>query len=255
MVAVIAVAVVARVVIVSRTIAASKAAVAQSGTDIVAVSVIESVVVVVVVVIVVGGHPVVVMPPSVTVIPIVMMVRVMISPTPTIGKAVVIPSVTIIIWAVCVAGPPPIVAHINAYAPVIWVVIVPIEIGVEGIVIPPSAIEVAVETADTGGVIIVIVIVLIVIVVGDVGVARGCGRLGSASLRILDERLADAGIVGFGVNQRAVLVIFIYNGIGLYDIVARLIGFCCSGFLRHGSLVLLVLGRGVDVIIIGIRAR
>ena len=242
-------------VIVSRTVAAAKAAVTQRGTYVVAMPVIKRVVVVIVVVIVVCGHPVVVMPPSVAVIPIVVMVRMMISPTPTVCETVVVPAVTIIIWTVCIARPPPVITHINAYTPVIWVVIIPIEIGVEGIIISPSAVEVAVETADAGGVIIIIVIVLIVIVVGDVGVARGRSRLGSASLSILDERLADARIVGFGVNQRAVLVIFIYNGIGLYDIVARLIGFCCSGFLRHRSLVLLVLGRGVDIIIIGIRAR
>ena len=230
-------------VIVSRTVAAAKAAVTQRGTYVVAMPVIKRVVVVIVVVIVVGGHPVVVMPPSVAVIPIVVMVRMMISPSPTVCETVVVPAVTIIIWTVCID------------TPVIWVVIIPIEIGVEGIIIPPSAVEVAVETADAGGVIVVIVIVLIVIVVGDVGVARGRSRLGSASLSILDERFADAGIVGFGVNQRAVLVIFIYNGIGLYDIVACLIGFCCSGFLRYRSLVLLVLRRSVDIIIIGIRAR
>ena len=240
-------------VIVSRTVAAAKAAVTQRGTYVVAMPVIKRVVVVIVVVIVVGGHPVVVMPPSVAVIPIVVMVRMMISPSPTVCETVVVPAVTIIIWTVCIARP--VITHINAYTPVIWVVIIPIEIGVEGIIIPPSAVEVAVETADAGGVIVVIVIVLIVIVVGDVGVARGRSRLGSASLSILDERFADAGIVGFGVNQRAVLVIFIYNGIGLYDIVACLIGFCCSGFLRYRSLVLLVLRRSVDIIIIGIRAR
>ena len=99
------------------------------------------------------------------------MIGMMISPAPTIGEAVVIPAVTIIVRTVRVAGPPPIVAHINAYTPVIWIVVIPIQVGVERVVITPSAIEVAVEPANAGGVIIVIVVVLIIVVVGDVGVA------------------------------------------------------------------------------------
>ena len=81
MVAVVAIAVVGRMVVISRTVAASGVVVAQRGTDIVAVSVVERVVAVEVVMVVVGRHPVVVVPASDAVVPMVVMVRVMISPS------------------------------------------------------------------------------------------------------------------------------------------------------------------------------
>jgi hypothetical protein len=113
-VAVVAIAVVGRMIVVSRTVSASRVVVTQGGTDIVAVSVVERVVAVEVVMVVVGCHPVVVVPASDAIVPIVVMVRVMISPSPTIGVTVVIPAVTIVVWTVGIAGPPPVVTHINA---------------------------------------------------------------------------------------------------------------------------------------------
>jgi len=157
-------------IVISRTIATTYAVVAQRGSDVVAVSIVEGVVTVEIVVIVVGGHPIVVMPIMVTIIPIVVMVRMMVSPSPTIGETVVIPAISIVVRTVGVAWPPPVIAHVNAYTPVIWIVIIPVKVGVERIVITPSAVKVAVEATNAGCVIIIVVVILIIIVVGNVGI-------------------------------------------------------------------------------------
>jgi len=99
-------------IVVSRTVATAYAVVAQGGTDIVAVTIVEGVVTVEVVVVVVGSQPIVVVP--VTIIPIVVVIGMMISPSPTIGETVVVPTISIVVRTVGVAGPPPVVTHINA---------------------------------------------------------------------------------------------------------------------------------------------
>lgn len=135
-------------------------------------AIVEGVVAVEIVVIIVGSHPVVVVPVAVTIIPVVVKMWMMVCPTPTVREAIVVPTVTIVVRTVVVARPPPVVAHVNTYAPVVWIVVIPIQVGVERVVIAPSAIEVAMEATDAGGVIIVIIIIfVIIIIIGDVGIA------------------------------------------------------------------------------------
>lgn len=254
-VVVVVVAVFGWMVIVSRTVATTGVAVAQRRADIVAMTVVEGVVAVKVVVVIVGRQPVVMVPMArIAVIPV-MVVRMMISPSPAIGEPIVVPPVTIVIRTVGVAWPPPIITHVNAYAPVVWVVIVPVQVCIEGIIVTPPTIQVGVETTDARSVIIVIVIILvIIIVIGDVGVPR-TGLNGSSRTRssgivcVLDERFADAWIVRFRVNQSAVFIIFVDDGIGL-DSIGCLVRWRGIGLFR-GS-ILPVLRCGVNVVIIGV---
>lgn len=66
---------------------------------------------------------------------------------------------------------------------------------------------------------------------------------------IFDERFADARIVRFGINQGAVLIIFVNDGIWL-DGIGRLVRWGGAG-LFWGS-ILPILRRGVNVIVIGV---
>ena len=170
MVGIVIVAVVAGVRITCRS-SSSIDIVSYSRSYIVAMSVIEGIVAVEIVVIVVGGQISVMIAIPVAVISVI--VWVVVCPSPTIGEAVVIKAVTIVIWTIVVTWPAPIVPHVNTYAPRRWTVVIPIEVGVERIVVAPSAIYICMESAKTGGVVIVIIVVFIIVrvVIGHVGVA------------------------------------------------------------------------------------
>lgn len=47
-------------------------------------------------------------------------------PSPPIVEAIMVPSIIIIVWPIVVAGPPPVVTHVNAYTPVAWTIIIPV---------------------------------------------------------------------------------------------------------------------------------
>lgn len=169
-VSVVVVAVVTRMIVVDRSITAADI-VADRRSYIVAMSVVERVVVVKIVVIVVGCQISIVISVPVAVISVI--VWMMVRPSPAVCESIVVIAVTIIVRAIVVTWPAPVVTHVNAYAPRRWTVIIPIEVGVERIVVTPTAIYICVESTKTGGVVIVIIVVFIIVrvVIGHVGVA------------------------------------------------------------------------------------
>ncbi len=210
MVGIVIVAVVAGVRITCRS-SSSIDIVSYSRSYIVAMSVIEGIVAVEIVVIVVGGQISVMIAIPVAVISVI--VWVVVCPSPTIGEAVVIKAVTIVIWTIVVTWPAPIVPHVNTYAPRRWTVVIPIEVGVERIVVAPAAIYVGVETAETRRIVIIIIVVfvIIIVVVDHVGTASAV----FCSFCVLNDRFAVTGIVSFGVQQVSGLIVFIYDGVCL----------------------------------------
>lgn len=108
-------------------------------------TIVEAVVRVVVVVIPVDRHRVMMVRPRIVRIPSV--VRSV--PAPTVVEAAAVPAGTIVIGTIVVVRPPPVVAHVNAYTPACWTVIVPIHVGEVGVVVTPAEGNVSVEPADT----------------------------------------------------------------------------------------------------------
>ena len=84
-------------------------AVAHRRSDVVAVTVVEAVVLVMMVVVVVNGVIAMVMVPRIVISPIV----IRIVPAPAVMETVVIPIGRVVIGAIVIVRPPPIVTHIN----------------------------------------------------------------------------------------------------------------------------------------------
>jgi hypothetical protein len=77
-------------------------------------------------------------------------------------------SVVSVVWAIIVGWIPKRISHINTNAPVVWVVGVPIHIGVIGVVVIPGIIR-RVKPSYAGGIVIIVGIVAVV-VIGYVGI-------------------------------------------------------------------------------------
>ncbi len=117
--------------------------------------------------------------------------------SPSEGVTVVVPAAAIVVGTIVRRGPPPVVTEVNTYTPGRWIRIIPVEVGEIGIVIAPAAVNIRVETTQTRGVIVVVIVVIIVIIGGGNRTVawRGINRIG-----VFDDRFANTGIVGFGVN-------------------------------------------------------
>lgn len=70
-------------------------------------------------------------------------------PSPTVVEAAVIPDGIIVVRAIVIVRPPPIVTHIDAYSPAGRAVVIPIQVGEEGVVVAPANVYIGVESADT----------------------------------------------------------------------------------------------------------
>lgn len=103
-------------------------------------------------------------------VPAVIAVRIV--PAPSVVESAVIVTVRIVVRTIVVGRPVPVIAEVDAHAPVVRVVIIPIHIGIVGIVVSPAVVDVGVKTANARRIVVVIVIVVvIIIVVCDISVA------------------------------------------------------------------------------------
>ena len=191
-------------------------AISYGRSDVVAVPIVIAVVLVVVVVIVVDGlWTVMVMVISRAVrIPSVV-VRVV--PSPTIVEAAVIPVGVIIVRAVVVVRPPPIIAQVDADTPAGGTVVIPIHVGEIGVVVAPTRVNIGVESADARAIAVIIVVVRIIDIAGGCSCRDGCGGITFNYLHVGgDHRLAAARIIGQRAEQISVLIGFINDGISFH---------------------------------------
>lgn len=211
-----------------RTLATSAAtvaaAVAHRGSDVVAVTVVVAVVVVVVVVVVVNRSGT--MTRVVWMIPwIVNVIRSVPTPTPTVVEAAAVPAGTVIVGAVVISRPPPVVAQVDAQTPAGRTVVIPVQVGEEGIIVAKAKGNIGVESAETRTVAVVVVVVRIVAVVAG-GTRAGRGGIVHHLHVGGDHRLAAARIVGQRAEQVAIFIGFVNDGIGLDRGGC---GRCCGG--------------------------
>ena len=94
-------------------------------------------------------------------------------PAPAVIESAVVVTIRIVIRTIVIGRPIPVISKIDAYAPVVRVVIIPVHVCEIGVVISPAVIDMAVETTNPRRiVIIVVIIVVVVIIVGDIRITR-----------------------------------------------------------------------------------
>jgi hypothetical protein len=86
----------------------------------------------------------------------------MTTPAPAPRETAVVPAIAIVPRTIIVRGPPPVVTHVNTYPPILRIAIVPIHIGIIGVVKSPSGVNVRMKTSDSGSIKIIVIVIIIV---------------------------------------------------------------------------------------------